>query len=109
MKLEVMFDEEKIKSEGKYTISQIFEKWDELFYKNNINKKDELGNFIGDDNENFEDFARIIIAIKDIDWFRNYAKECYWWIDGVIEDVLLSIKLHETGYYSREEKKSLLI
>ena len=64
MKLEVIFDEEKIKSEGKYTVNQIIKKWNELFYENNIYIKDESGNFIGDDKENFEDFAKIIIAIK---------------------------------------------
>jgi hypothetical protein len=70
MKMKIVFDEEKVKREGKYDINSMYDIVDDYFIKHNLSK---IGKGEYADRGNKDDYAMIVntVDFEKLDWFKN--------------------------------------
>lgn len=89
MKMKIKLDEQKIKESGEYTVDEMYKKIDNLAKKVNITRKDKEGAFVGNnDRYDLASFIRIVLTLKDCNWFKPFVKEWLWDENGEVEDVV---------------------
>ncbi len=87
--MEIAFDTRKVKKNGKYTLSDILEKLNNVMENNGITRKDKNGFYVG--NEDDKDLGRFICAIGDLreeEWFFPFLKKWMWYVDNSRNDML---------------------
>ena len=88
MKMKIKIDEGKAILYSEYSVDEIYDKIDSIARSANITKKDKDGFYLGNDNEeDFANFGKIIIALNDSDWFIPFIDEWLWYVDNTIEDI----------------------
>ena len=79
VKLEIGFDETKLKQLNEYNINDIFDYIDEMFRNVNITKSEKSENgkiyFGNDNNQDMAKFFCGIFHLEEQEWFIKYAKE----------------------------------
>ena len=89
MRMKIKLNEEKARENGKYTVEEMYKKIDDLAKKVNITKKDKEGAFLGNnDRYDLASFIRIVLTLKDCNWFKPYVEEWLWDENGEVEDVV---------------------
>ena len=89
MRMKIKLNEEKARENGKYTVEEMYKKIDDLAKKVNITKKDKEGAFVGNnDRYDLASFIRIVLTLKDCNWFKPYVEEWLWDENGEVEDVV---------------------
>ena len=89
MRMKIKLNEEKARENGKYTVEEMYKKIDDLAKKVNITKKDKEGAFVGNnDRYDLVSFIRIVLTLKDCNWFKPFVKEWLWDENGEVEDVV---------------------
>ena len=79
MRMKIKLNEEKARENGKYTVEEMYKKIDDLAKKVNITKKDKEGAFVGNnDRYDLSSFIRIVVTLKDCNWFKPYVEEWLW-------------------------------
>ncbi|MDE7206555.1 MAG: hypothetical protein K2N90_05270 [Lachnospiraceae bacterium] len=79
---EIHYDEDgspngrkKIEKSGEYSVEQINAMVSEVARKKGITKRNDEGLFIGNgDNKDFSNFGRIVLHLKDQEWFLPFVK-----------------------------------
>ena len=89
MRMKIKLNEEKARENGKYTVEEMYKKIDDLAKKVNKTKKDKEGAFVGNnDRYDLSSFIRIVLTLKDCNWFKPFVKEWLWDENGEVEDVV---------------------
>lgn len=88
MKMEVQMDENKIKKSGAYSIEQINNMVVEVARKKGITKRNNNGLFVGNgDDKDFSNFGRIVLFLKDQEWFLPFVKTWVLYTDEETDDM----------------------
>ena len=88
MKMKIKIDKEKVNLYSEYNVDQMYNMIEDITKSANITKKDKDGFYLGNDNEeDFANFGKIIIALNDSDWFIPFIDEWLWYVDNTIEDI----------------------
>lgn len=110
-KLEFKFNEEKIKADGEYELSEFYRVIRIVFAKNNLPEiKSNDGSLWFKDNGGQQDYGAmwgITLSLSDEEWFAKYIEKMYWYDDerqsGVFdcEDVLTTYREERVGAFER--------
>ena len=74
--MEIIFDDKKIKKNSEYNLSQVTNRLYDVLNKNGIDKKNNKGLYVGNDDD--KDLGRFICVIGDLrdeKWFFPYLKK----------------------------------
>ena len=66
----------------------------ETFAKYGLTKRTKAGNYIAPDREKdyYFNFGKALLDLGEYKWVTTYLSELYWYVDGVKEDVLKSMR-----------------
>ncbi|GHU43568.1 hypothetical protein FACS1894111_09380 [Clostridia bacterium] len=79
MKMEIVFDEEKVRREGKWDIEKMYSVVDEFFAEHRMTK-DEKGLYIGTgDKDEFAFMGVAYLSFRDEKWFTENVKKWNWY------------------------------
>ncbi|MDE6913991.1 MAG: hypothetical protein K2P35_09890 [Lachnospiraceae bacterium] len=93
MKMEVQMDEKKIEKSGEYSVEQINTMVSEVARKKGITKRNDEGLYIGNgDDKDFSNFGRIVLYLKDQDWFLPFVKTWILYADEETDDMATYFK-----------------
>ena len=106
MKMKIKIDEGKANLYSEYSVDEIYDKIEDIARSANITEKDSDGFYLGNDNdEDFANFGKIIIALNDSQWFIPYIDEWLWYVDNTIEDIAEYYKTRSEAVQNITEKK----
>ena len=82
IKMIIQMNNEKIMEKGEYSPEQIIAALDRIFFQKGIDKKEldlDIIEYVGHDNPtDFANFGKIMLGLKDQDWFMDNAKEWFY-------------------------------
>lgn len=91
--MEVQMDEKKIEKSGEYSVEQINTMVSEVARKKGITKRNDEGLYIGNgDDKDFSNFGRIVLYLKDQDWFLPFVKTWILYADEETDDMATYFK-----------------
>jgi len=100
IKVKIVLNEEKIKSEGTFDLAKMKFEIDKLFFDRNFHKEDDVF-YVGTDHE--DDFANaglVCVGLGRSDWFLDNVLEWKWHRDGNEEDLLKDTGRYKAGFRS---------
>ncbi len=105
IKLDIAIDEKKIEKAG-FTCEDIEMKISEIINRHGIFKRDENGVWVENgDKYDYARFGKIILELKEQDWFFRFVKRCIWNVDGEKNNVIRFYKQKENGNELTKETK----
>ncbi|GHU58523.1 hypothetical protein FACS1894133_3440 [Clostridia bacterium] len=101
MKMKIVFDEDKIRREGKYDIDKMYASIDKSFADLDIPKigrgvYEAKGKSENGKTRDFSRFMGVCIGLRKVEWFMDNISDWIWEENGDVEDVK-----YETLKYAR--------
>lgn len=97
LKMEIVMNEDKIRSEGKYSLEKIYKVIDEAFAEKNLPKIEKGVYQDRNGRHDYADMGNIILWLVQEEWFMQNVSSFLWYVNDSVEDILRTCKRKKFG------------